>query len=177
MTEDSTWVVGLLAVATGVNPCRIPGWLVPSSCDHLSSLFLRTTFSNSTVTRPPQQLRHSHRLGVSLGHPATGNIASRWFLHDSELDFALAHFALQPRDLSLFGAKQAAAAQLTMNGMHAPFPGPGAAVWQEHRTPDNRTYYYNTTTKQTQWTKPEEMMTGAEVSPAISAQNLREGGC
>lgn len=53
-----------------------------------------------------------------------------------------------------------------MNGMHAPFPGPGAAVWQEHRTPDNRTYYYNVTTKQTQWTKPEEMMTGAEVSPA-----------
>lgn len=51
-----------------------------------------------------------------------------------------------------------------MNGMHAPpFPGPGAAVWQEHRTPDNRTYYYNTVTKQTQWTKPEEMMSPAEV--------------
>lgn len=56
--------------------------------------------------------------------------------------------------------------EVTMNGMHAPFPGPGAAVWQEHRTPDNRTYYYNVTTKQTQWTKPEEMMTGAEVSLA-----------
>ncbi|CAN8098792.1 unnamed protein product [Discula destructiva] len=47
--------------------------------------------------------------------------------------------------------------------MHAPFPNPGAvAMWQEHRTPDNRTYYYNATTKTTQWTKPEEMMTPAE---------------
>lgn len=52
-----------------------------------------------------------------------------------------------------------------MNGMHAPpFPSPGAGVWQEHRTPDNRAYYYNAITKQTQWTKPEDMMSPAEVS-------------
>lgn len=57
-----------------------------------------------------------------------------------------------------------------MNGMqaHAPFPSPGAAIWQEHRTPDNRTYYYNTLTKQTQWTKPEDMMSPAEVSSPTS---------
>lgn len=53
----------------------------------------------------------------------------------------------------------------TMN-VHAPFPSPGLppAIWQEHRTPDNRTYYYNVATKATQWTKPEDMMTPAEVS-------------
>lgn len=50
--------------------------------------------------------------------------------------------------------------------VHAPFPSPGLppAIWQEHRTPDNRTYYYNVATKATQWTKPEDMMTPAEVS-------------
>lgn len=51
-----------------------------------------------------------------------------------------------------------------MNGMHPPVPQPGAAAWQEHRTPDGRAYYYNPLTKATQWTKPEDMMTPAEVS-------------
>jgi pre-mRNA-processing factor 40 len=50
----------------------------------------------------------------------------------------------------------------TMNG----FPGrhaPPAPVWQEHHTNDGRAYYYNSVTKATQWTKPEEMMSPAEV--------------
>jgi len=51
-----------------------------------------------------------------------------------------------------------------MNGMGGPFPPPGATTWQEHRTADGRIYYYNTITKVTQWTKPEELMTPAEVS-------------
>lgn len=42
--------------------------------------------------------------------------------------------------------------------------GPPASAWQEHHTPDGRPYYYNASTKVTQWTKPEEMMTPAEVS-------------
>ncbi|CAG9937981.1 unnamed protein product [Clonostachys rosea f. rosea IK726] len=48
-----------------------------------------------------------------------------------------------------------------MNG----FPGrhaPPAPVWQEHHTNDGRAYYYNSVTKATQWTKPEEMMSPAE---------------
>lgn len=48
-----------------------------------------------------------------------------------------------------------------MNGFHD-LPQPPSA-WQEHRTPDGRAYYYNTLTKVTQWTKPEEMMAPAEV--------------
>lgn len=36
-------------------------------------------------------------------------------------------------------------------------------LWSEARAPDGRVYYYNTQTKQTQWTKPEELMTPAEV--------------
>lgn len=51
-----------------------------------------------------------------------------------------------------------------MNGMTGHFPPPGGATWTEHRTPDGRVYYYNAMTKVTQWTKPEEMMTPAEVS-------------
>ena len=50
-----------------------------------------------------------------------------------------------------------------MNGVTPPFGQP-PQVWQEHRTPDGRSYFYNTITKVTQWTKPEEMMGAAEVS-------------
>lgn len=46
-----------------------------------------------------------------------------------------------------------------MNGMMAQFP----PSWTEHRTPDGRVYYNNALTKVTQWTKPEEMMSPAEV--------------
>jgi hypothetical protein len=50
-----------------------------------------------------------------------------------------------------------------MNGFAPPFPQP-ASAWQEHKTPEGRAYYYNNVTKVTQWTKPEEMMSAAEVS-------------
>lgn len=48
-----------------------------------------------------------------------------------------------------------------MNGVGSSFGQP--AQWQEHRTEDGRVYYYNAATKVTQWTKPEDMMTAAEV--------------
>lgn len=62
----------------------------------------------------------------------------------------------------------------TMNGMGMPFPQPGvaAAPWQEHRTADGRLYYYNGITKVTQWTKPEELMTPAEVSSSSLLNDL-----
>lgn len=51
-----------------------------------------------------------------------------------------------------------------MNGVGAPSPyGQPASAWQEHHTPDGRAYYYNPATKATQWTKPEDMMSSAEV--------------
>lgn len=59
-----------------------------------------------------------------------------------------------------------------MNGTNGQFPQPGAAIWQEHRTADGRTYYYNTATKVTQWTKPEDMMSPAEVSAASQSCNV-----
>ncbi|ROW11092.1 hypothetical protein VMCG_00971 [Cytospora schulzeri] len=49
-----------------------------------------------------------------------------------------------------------------MNGINGQIPLPGAVIWQEHRTADGRTYYYNTATKVTQWTKPEDIMSPAE---------------
>lgn len=53
-----------------------------------------------------------------------------------------------------------------MNGYGSPYGQP-ASAWQEHHTPDGRAYYYNATTKVTQWTKPEDMMSSAEVRLAI----------
>ena len=52
---------------------------------------------------------------------------------------------------------------LTMNGF-APTYGQPPTVWQEHRTPEGRAYFYNSATKETTWTKPEEMMSPAEVN-------------
>ncbi|KAI5465966.1 hypothetical protein BGZ63DRAFT_501560 [Mariannaea sp. PMI_226] len=50
-----------------------------------------------------------------------------------------------------------------MNGYGAPAPyGQPASSWQEHHTPDGRAYYFNSATKVTQWTKPEDMMLPAE---------------
>ncbi len=48
-----------------------------------------------------------------------------------------------------------------MNGVNGHYGQPNP--WQEFKSPDGRVYYYNPTTKATQWTKPEEMMTPAEV--------------
>lgn len=41
--------------------------------------------------------------------------------------------------------------------------GPPSVLWQEAKNADGRIYYYNTITKATQWTKPEDLMTPAEV--------------
>jgi pre-mRNA-processing factor 40 len=46
-----------------------------------------------------------------------------------------------------------------MNGMN----GMNGMLWQEARNAEGRVYYYNTITKATQWTKPEDLMTPAEV--------------
>lgn len=37
------------------------------------------------------------------------------------------------------------------------------ALWAEARAADGRVYYYNTQTKATQWTKPEDLNAGPEV--------------
>jgi hypothetical protein len=57
----------------------------------------------------------------------------------------------------------------SMNGAGPGQYGQPPAAWQEHRTADGRSYYYNSVTKVTQWTKPDEMMTQAEVR-TINAQ-------
>lgn len=46
-------------------------------------------------------------------------------------------------------------------------PPPGfpqsTCEWSEHKSPDGRTYYYNSITKQSAWEKPDELKTNAEV--------------
>lgn len=48
-----------------------------------------------------------------------------------------------------------------MNGVNGHFGQP-PNPWQEYKSPDGRVYYYNTITKATQWTKPEDLMSPAE---------------
>ena len=48
-----------------------------------------------------------------------------------------------------------------MNGVNGHFGQP-PNPWQEYKSPDGRVYYYNSITKVTQWTKPEELMSPAE---------------
>jgi hypothetical protein len=54
------------------------------------------------------------------------------------------------------------APNITMNGA-TNAQGVLPSLWQEARNADGRVYYYNTITKATQWTKPEDLMTPAEV--------------
>ncbi|OAQ91136.1 formin binding protein (FNB3) [Purpureocillium lilacinum] len=49
-----------------------------------------------------------------------------------------------------------------MSGFPGAYGAPPASPWQEHHTADGRPYYYNSATKVTQWTKPEEMMSPSE---------------
>lgn len=37
------------------------------------------------------------------------------------------------------------------------------SLWTEHKSPDGRTYYYNTATKQSLWEKPDELKTPTEL--------------
>ncbi|KAG9235628.1 formin binding protein-like protein [Amylocarpus encephaloides] len=57
-----------------------------------------------------------------------------------------------------------------MNGTNGHVAAP--LLWSEARNADGRVYYYNTITKATQWTKPEELMTAAE--RALSNQPWKE---
>ncbi|XP_067155551.1 pre-mRNA-processing factor 40 homolog A isoform X4 [Apteryx mantelli] len=41
-------------------------------------------------------------------------------------------------------------------------PGTQKSTWTEHKSPDGRTYYYNTETKQSTWEKPDDLKTPAE---------------
>ncbi|KAI2621523.1 hypothetical protein GGS26DRAFT_569554 [Hypomontagnella submonticulosa] len=47
-----------------------------------------------------------------------------------------------------------------MNGVNGHYGQPNP--WQEYKSPDGRVYYYNSLTKATQWTKPEDLMSPAE---------------
>lgn len=64
-----------------------------------------------------------------------------------------------------------------MSGTYPVFnmPPPGFGIpptseWSEHKSPDGRTYYYNSITKQSAWEKPDELKTIAEVSQTVYSQ-------
>lgn len=52
----------------------------------------------------------------------------------------------------------------------APATAPPAVLpeWTEHKAPDGQVYYYNTITKQSSWTKPDQLKTQAELLFSLS---------
>ncbi|KAM6268716.1 pre-mRNA-processing factor 40 homolog A isoform 1-T1 [Porphyrio hochstetteri] len=55
-------------------------------------------------------------------------------------------------------AQQTATANSSVNEEHSK----QKSTWTEHKSPDGRTYYYNTETKQSTWEKPDDLKTPAE---------------
>lgn len=55
-----------------------------------------------------------------------------------------------------------------MNG-YAPQVAQPVSVWQAAKAEDGREYYYNPTTKQTTWEKPDELKDEVEVRATMSA--------
>lgn len=56
-----------------------------------------------------------------------------------------------------------------MNGISG-----AVGLWSQATTHEGRVYFYNTVTKATQWTKPLELMTPAEVSnPFVSPFSVK----
>jgi pre-mRNA-processing factor 40 len=49
----------------------------------------------------------------------------------------------------------------SVNGING--HGPTPVLWSEARNAEGRVYYFNTITKATQWEKPEDLMSPAEV--------------
>ncbi|VDK18438.1 unnamed protein product [Anisakis simplex] len=47
-------------------------------------------------------------------------------------------------------------------------------IWSEHTASDGRVYYYNKVTKQSSWTKPEELRTPEEVSVSVAIVSQRK---
>ena len=77
-------------------------------------------------------------------------------------DLALALFSSTSISTGILNVLQLSTSrQIIMNGMNGHPAAP--PLWQEARNPEGRIYYYNTITKATQWTKPEDLMTSAEV--------------
>ncbi|XP_067405533.1 pre-mRNA-processing factor 40 homolog A isoform X2 [Emydura macquarii macquarii] len=50
----------------------------------------------------------------------------------------------------------------TTNSSISDDPSKQKSMWTEHKSPDGRTYYYNTETKQSTWEKPDDLKTPAE---------------
>ncbi|NXD86838.1 PR40A factor, partial [Halcyon senegalensis] len=57
-------------------------------------------------------------------------------------------------------AQQTATTNSSVNEEHSK----QKSTWTEHKSPDGRTYYYNTETKQSTWEKPDDLKTPAEVN-------------
>jgi hypothetical protein len=64
-----------------------------------------------------------------------------------------------------FAGRNSSSHPETCPALVASFPHPPimSAIWQEAKAQDGKIYYYNVQTKVTQWTKPVELMSPAEV--------------
>uniref|UniRef100_A0A8D0GGA7 Pre-mRNA-processing factor 40 homolog A n=1 Tax=Sphenodon punctatus TaxID=8508 RepID=A0A8D0GGA7_SPHPU len=77
----------------------------------------------------------------------------------NSMDSQLIFFSfLQPTHPIVCTAQQATTTNSSVNEDHSK----QKSVWTEHKSPDGRTYYYNTETKQSTWEKPDDLKTPAE---------------
>ena len=127
-------------------PCSVLGYRTPEpGCDPCHQNRLGPVLCDSICSK--RSILFSRCPSQSASHPGTR-------------DTSPLHTPHAPRAaLSRLIISQSANYTVAMNAHFAP---PGAA-WQEHRTPDGRVYYFNPLTKVTQWTKPEDLMSPAEV--------------
>lgn len=65
-------------------------------------------------------------------------------------------------DMMPFAPPAAAAAAAAAQMLAAVAPTGPPSEWSEHSSPDGRTYYYNSVTKQSLWEKPDELKTVSE---------------
>ncbi|NXF41022.1 PR40A factor, partial [Nyctibius bracteatus] len=114
--------------------------------------------------RPPNMPPVPHgmmpQMMPPMGGPPMGQVRpfSKTFLFLSSHNATSVLFRPQTTHPVVCTAQQTATTNSSVNEEHSK----QKTTWTEHKSPDGRTYYYNTETKQSTWEKPDDLKTPAE---------------
>lgn len=87
------------------------------------------------------------------GHPVSGHMMS------SQGQTQESSMMMDPSMMQMMMPQMMAMAQMAMTQNSKKKK---SSPWSKHTSPDGRTYYYNTETKQSSWSKPDELKTPSE---------------